>query len=285
MPTPTPPSPPVPPVPNPTRAFRSTNGSYCDSARGHSWAYTANKRTLDECAEQCLILGCDAFEYTPHVADPQPYIFNCRILHPHDAYTITHSGQGYTAYTREQQPNPPPPKGNGGVLTYGLMGGVASVPKGFELEYVLVAGEGPNAAVRRWGGLLTSRYNKTNPRNNDYTTTHLGYDTDNGAYYYYNPETGKTYDQTLLDVHAYAERVGIPYKHVQLDSWWYIKGAGGGTKSWTPGPNTFPQGLAPFHNKTGWKITAHNRMWSSDNVYATQNGGKFKWIIEGSEAG
>ena len=65
---------------------------------------------------------------------------------------------------------------------------------------------------------------------------------------------------------------------------WYIKGKGGGTKNWVPGPNTFPDGLAPFHNSTGWRITAHNRMWSSDTVYAKQNGGKYEWLIEGNEA-
>ena len=55
-----------------------------------------------------------------------------------------------------------------------------------------------------------------------------------------NPEKGKTYAQTLLDVHAYARAAGIPFRHVQLDSWWYVKGAGGGTKSWTPGQYLSP---------------------------------------------
>lgn len=61
------------------------------------------------------------------------------------------------------------------------------------------------------------------------------------------------------------------------------KPAGNGAKSWTPAPGTFPDGLAAFHEATGWNITAHNRMWSSDNVYATQNGGQYKWYLEGKE--
>ena len=77
---------------------------------------------------------------------------------------------------------------------------------------------------------------------------------------------------------------GIPYRHVQLDSWWYIKGAGGGTKEWAPGPGTFPHGLKQFHDDTGWRITAHNRMWSSDVIYAYQNGGNTTWTIQGTEA-
>ena len=33
-----------------------------------------------------------------------------------------------------------------------------------------------------------------------------------GAYYYYNPEAGKTFDQTLKDVYDYAKREKIPYR-------------------------------------------------------------------------
>jgi hypothetical protein len=227
-----------------------------------------------------------------------------------------------------------------GALTYGLTGSITSVPKGFEIETMMAVGTGPNAAVRRWGDLLTSRYTirsqplsscvtltqslppfltrpftppptttilpppthtytpfqrrykKSNPYDNDFTTTHLGYATDNGAFYYWNPEKGKSYADTLLGVKDYANKAGIPYRHVQLDSWWYIKdctverkgSCRGGTKSWVPDLNTFPDGLASFHNKTDWRITAHNRMWSSENVYAKQNGGKYNWLIEGKEA-
>lgn len=78
---------------------------------------------------------------------------------------------------------------------------------------------------------------------------------------------------------------------MQLDSWWYKKDCSverkgscrGGTTDWVPANNTFPDGLAAFHNKTGWRITAHNRMWSSENVYAKQNGGKYNWLVEGNE--
>ena len=48
----------------------------------------------------------------------------------------------------------------------------------------MAVGPGPNAAVRRWGGLMAGRYRKNNSEAKDFTTTHLGYDTDNGAFYY-----------------------------------------------------------------------------------------------------
>jgi hypothetical protein len=82
--------------------------------------------------------------------------------------------------------------GGPGVLAYGLIGSISHVPPGFSLEVMMSLGAGPNQAVRKWGGLLTHRYNKTNPEDKDFTTTHLGYDTDNGAFYYYNPEPNKT---------------------------------------------------------------------------------------------
>lgn len=33
-----------------------------------------------------------------------------------------------------------------------------------------------------------------------------------GAFYYYNTEPNKTYEQTLIDVKAEADRLFIPYK-------------------------------------------------------------------------
>ena len=112
--------------------------------------------------------------------------------------------------TNPEGPRPP------GQLSYGLVGTIEAVPPGcvkvkgfacikfggvrtmiidlpptvpsfvrrFSLETVMVVGPGPNAAVRRWGGLLARRYHKNNSETKDFTTTHLGYDTDNGAFYY-----------------------------------------------------------------------------------------------------
>ena len=34
------------------------------------------------------------------------------------------------------------------------------------------------------------------------------FDTDNGAFYYYNPEKNKTYEDTLMDVYDYETRGG-----------------------------------------------------------------------------
>jgi hypothetical protein len=138
--------------------------------------------------------------------------------------------------------------------------------------------------VRSWGKKLTSFYGKEESLSRaDFISTHLGFDTDNGAFYYYHPEQDKTYEDTLLDVYEYSQQVGLPYRHVQIDSWWYIKGQDSGTKTWSPADNTFPgpghSGLERLHNLTGWVYTAHNRMWSGEVTYAKQNGGEFDFIV------
>jgi hypothetical protein len=146
-----------------------------------------------------------------------------------------------------------------------------------------------------------------------------------------------------MDVYDYSVEVGLPYRHVQIDSWyvnisfpsapastparceglkltrtvwwwcagvwvdgwvggwgvlllhcvshrrWYIKGASGGTKTWSPANGTFPpvtggqahSGLQRLHNATGWVYTAHNRMWAGDTTYAKQNGGQFDFTVAG----
>lgn len=217
---PMPPAPtPGPPPPPPLSLFQRIAGSYCGEPNYH-WGYTANNITLEQCAAKCVELGCNAFDFDPGWPRPQPYCDNCRVLPAGQVAKPKASGQNYSCYTRAAGPAPPSPPGR---LSYGLAGLIEKVPPGFSIETIMVLGTGPNAAIRKWGRLLTSRYNKSVDEDADFTTTHLGYDTDNGAYYYYNPEAGKTYAQTLLDVHAYAKKVGIPYRHVQLDSWWYIK--------------------------------------------------------------
>lgn len=255
----------------PSTHFNVTANAYCKDHNDD--IFDKMNISLEACRQKCLDVHCNCFDYNPKV-QPEPY-YNCRVLKPSATGipSIESSGRNYTAYTR---------LGNstGSVLSYGLMGTITDIPSGFIVEFVMVIGFGPNHAVRRWGSKLVKRYGKVNPEGKDFTTSNLGYDTDNGAYYYYNPEPGKSYEQTLLDVNDYAMKEKIPYRHVQLDSWWYIKGKGGGTKIWNPAPNTFPNGLSSFKNKTGWRITAHNRMWSSDTVYRKN----FTWIDDGNVA-
>ena len=73
-------------------------------------------------------------------------------------------------------------------------------------------------------------------------------------------------------------------RYALLDSWWYLQGRGGGVKNWTAQPRVFPDGMKFLAERTGWAFQLHNRYWAADNVYATQNGGSYEFIVEGSYA-
>ena len=168
-------------------------------------------------------------------------------------------------------------------LSYGIMGRVKSVPKGFSYEVIVSLSEGgASVAMDEWGQKLLDRYQKSKDvAFSDFTTNYLQYSTDNGAYYYYLTEENKTYEDTMIDVKKYADKVGIPYRQWLMDSWWYFKGTGDGVKNWTAMPSIFPNGIHYVFDNTGnMPIVAHNRYWSANTDYAKQNGGEFDFIIE-----
>jgi hypothetical protein len=142
-----------------------------------------------------------------------------------------------------------------------------------------------NVAMFNWGTLLRQYYGKSTANvKNDLTNTHISYWTDNGACYYYWSGT-TNYQTALIDVYQKSVAAGIPFKSLQLDSWWYYKGTGNGVKNWTAMPTIFPDGIPAVENATHWPITGHNRYWSSNTDYATQNGGKYTFVIESSSQG
>lgn len=172
------------------------------------------------------------------------------------------------------------------TLSWGLMGHLTSIPANYRAETILSLGSGVNAAMNTWGDILLKRFGKSREAARaDFTTNYLGYSTDNGAYYYYHTEPKLTYQDTILAVKAYADSVKLPYKHWLMDSWWYYQGDGGGVTNWTARPDIFPGGTAAVTAQTKWGIVAHNRFWADNNVYATQNGGDYQFIIERQSSG
>ena len=106
------------------------------------------------------------------------------------------------------------------------------------------------------------------------------FSTDNGAYFYYNTLPNSTYEDTLVAVKGYADSVGLPYKYVLLDSWWYYRGENGGVSNWTARPDIFPNGIESLFQKTGWLVQAHNRYWAMDTPYAEDNGGSYRFLLD-----
>ena len=123
-------------------------------------------------------------------------------------------------------------------------------------------------------------YNKDQShRNSDLSITHMGYLTGNGAYYYYNPEPNKTYQDTMIDLVNQFRALKVPIRFLQYDSWWYPKdntSRRGGVIEWTALDSVFPDGLAFLHNVTQMPVVAHNRWWSYITVYEKH----FDFIID-----
>ncbi len=171
------------------------------------------------------------------------------------------------------------------VLSYGLLGSFTSVPKGTCASVSAVVGDTPSDCVKQYGSALLSLHGKESVWNResseDPTVHYLTYSTDNGAYYYYNSAPFDD-EQTAVENVLLSEK--LPYGGVLLDSWWYPKDKKGGVTSWTATNKTFPRGLESFNEKVQLPIVAHNRYWSSENVYAKQNGGQYDFIVETERA-
>ena len=174
----------------------------------------------------------------------------------------------------------------------------SAIPAGMRLEALLLhSSGGVRSAMYEWGEKMMAGSGKTRTsrREVDYTLSHLGFSTDAGAYYYYytgtndttffpsNASRYATYEDLALLVHNCTTALRIPVKYMLLDSYWYFRSTnGGGTKRWEPTPQTFPHGLAWLHEQTGFRWQLHNRYWSSDVDYATQNNGTYEFFIPGS---
>lgn len=163
----------------------------------------------------------------------------------------------------------------------GFGGLIEKIPAGTKSQFILVSGQGINHTFLKWGELVQKWHgHKTADPYADVAMSRLGYWTDNGSYYYYRTEPGKTYSQTLLAVKAYADAQGIPYGYFQLDSWWYPKAEiklksshdRGGFLLWEPIPEFFPEGLAEFQKQLGLPLVAHNRYCSDQSPYCQKYG-------------
>jgi len=181
-------------------------------------------------------------------------------------------------------------------LQFGIMGSVDTIPAGFSAASVLTASSGGlSRAFDAWGSALLVAQGKPTVgwEQGDVTISHVGYETDNGAFYYYHP-LNDDYLATLSKVQASYLSLGITVAWANLDSWRYYKGPGGqggegvpmagGLKNWTTQSSAFPggdAGVAALHRQTGWPLMAHNRWFQNVTDYASQNSapGRFDYVF------
>jgi hypothetical protein len=165
-----------------------------------------------------------------------------------------------------------------GSIATGIDPAIATIPAGFSFQTVLVAQPGINAAYGTWGRALTSWSGKKLPAS-DATPTleRFGYWTDNGATYYYNFDMTKGYAGTILAVRDSFKQLGIPLAYMQLDSWWYPKGAtdiwsdkAGGQYKYAADKTLFPMDLPAFETSIALPLITHARWIDPASPYRTQ---------------
>ena len=140
-------------------------------------------------------------------------------------------------------------------IWFGLPGTVDTLPEnGYDIETIISYSEhGFYEGIQKWGEILRTRHGKgLERRESDDTVNYLGYWTDAGAYYYYNTEPDKNYEETMLDIYKDIRHgvTSAPFRSWNYDSWWYYKCgdsggpghmASGAVKNWTAMPEIFPR--------------------------------------------
>jgi hypothetical protein len=85
-------------------------------------------------------------------------------------------------------------------LAWGPMGTADTLPAGFSYSCVAWFGATINGNVMAWGQALLDKYGKAHGLSTaDFTNSHLGFNTDNGAYYYYVRQIHVTPKRLLLE--------------------------------------------------------------------------------------
>merc|ERR1712232_264503 len=80
-------------------------------------------------------------------------------------------------------------------------------------------------------------------------------------------------------------KIGVPFRHWQLDSWWYPKGAGGSGSSanghgdyhWVADDFVFPDGVPGLQKKVGLPFVMHNRWYDPRVSWYEIHGIGGKW--------
>src|SRR5579883_407373 len=162
-----------------------------------------------------------------------------------------------------------------GSISSGIDQQIRMLPQGFTHTTILAIGSGINRVYTTWGEAMTTLQGKERPANDaTLTLDRLGYWTDHGASYYYRYIASKGYAGTLEAMKRDFARHGISLGYLQLDSWWYPKGAPPSWKNlkrgialYTADPTLFPRGLAAFQRQLGLPLIVHARWIDASSPY------------------
>jgi hypothetical protein len=162
-------------------------------------------------------------------------------------------------------------------IASGIDSRIRTLPEGFAHSTILVVEEGINRAFETWGSALAKLQGKAQVANDaDPILAKVGYWTDNGATYYYKYEPSLGYEKTLLAVRDEFLEKGVPLGYMQLDSWFYPKGAHGdwkkfdGIYEYVADKNLFPDGLKAFQQELGIPLVTHSRWIDPKSPYRSR---------------
>ncbi|MEI2699934.1 MAG: hypothetical protein V9E94_16940 [Microthrixaceae bacterium] len=173
----------------------------------------------------------------------------------------------------------------------GWHGDLNSVPKGFSTEFAVVGGTDARDCLDRWAELLVSRAGTRRlPRGIDSLGSHVSYWTDNGAAYWYRTAPAEDGDgrrsvtETLTDTLDDLRSRNVPFRSVQLDSWFYPHRSirpfdteawdvpPTGLSCWEARDDILPDGISALRRQLGDPpLVAHCRHLSSDSPYLEQH--------------
>ncbi len=172
-------------------------------------------------------------------------------------------------------------------LSCGIPRAVTIVPDGTHSETLMVAGVGVNKTLEHWGNIL-STYHRASPVDSDadISLTHLSYWTNAGSAYWYRTIKNMNYEETLKQLKAHHQNIGLHFGSYQLDSWWYKReheGYTGGILAWEPRSEALRinyNTLLPFWKKKprSLPLFSEDRLSIAQEVLQTPIGCHFKQL-------
>ena len=192
----------------------------------------------------------------------------------------------FEQFSSARGPNP----SNQHELQVGIMSNITEIPKNYEISTIVsVSGKINNdindyrydtvtAGIKKWASVLRTQYSQYQKIQDDISSK-IAYYMDRGSYYYYHNIEDKctsndcNYENTIKEL-LRTNFKKVPYQSIQYDSWFYTKSAASeginprlGVANWTARDDVFPNGAEALYDLHKLPVTAHNRVWASNNIY------------------
>ena len=176
-----------------------------------------------------------------------------------------------------------------GRVGVGIKASVKHLPKGFTHETALVGGRTINHTMYNLGDVLLERGKKMRVNAyDDFVLSHLGYWTDNGAFYdsSNNESNFSNHEEMLVAMKKQWELQHIPFRYVQWDDWQWVTGSHhpdipGPYPNWLPLPHNIPSGMTDW---LGLPTSLYNPMYAANTSYITHNPELGQWAIDHASA-